>query len=68
MDDILNELTEEELVNLRWSKMTNKKYGRKSLNVAERADDEPDRYYFIAGLVGDWSRREHNNYTQSLVI
>jgi len=66
-DDILNEL-ETELTNLRWSKMTNKKYGRKSLNVAETADDEPDRYYFIAGLVRDWSRREHNGYKQSLVI
>ena len=66
-EDILNELTDE-LVNLRWSKMANKKYGRKSLNVSTTPEDEPDRYYFICGLVREWSRREYNNFTQSLVI
>ena len=66
-DDILNELTYE-LVNLKWNRMSNKKYGRKSLNVAETPDDEPDRFYWIAGLVRDWSMRAHNGYKQSLVI
>ena len=66
-DDILNQLTYE-LVNLRWNRMANKKYGRKSLNVADTPEDEPDRFYWIAGLVRDWSRRQHNNFTQSLVI
>ena len=67
MEDILNELTYE-LVNLKWNRSANKKYGRKSLNVATIPDDEPDRYYFVAGLVRDWSRRQYNNYEASLVI
>jgi hypothetical protein len=38
------------------------------LSVADTPDNEPDRFYFISGLVGDWSTRAHNNYTQSLVV
>jgi len=68
MNTILNELTTE-LNNLRWSKSNNKKYGRKSLNVARTdGEEEPDRFYFITGLVRAWSMRAYNNYTQSLVI
>ena len=66
-DDILNQLTEE-LVNLKWNKMANKKYGRKSLSVSDTPENEPDRFYWIAGLVRDWSMRAHNGYKQSLVI
>jgi len=34
-----------------------------SLNVSHTDDEEePDRYYFITGLIRDWSRREYNNY------
>ena len=66
-DDILNQLTEE-LVNLKWNRAANKKYGRKSLSVSDRLENEPDRFYWIAGLVREWSRREYNNYEASLVI
>jgi len=55
MNTILNELTTE-LNNLRWSKSNNKKYGRQSLNVSHTDDEEePDRFYFITGLIRDWS-------------
>ena len=69
MNTILNELTTE-LNNLRWSKSNNKKYGRQSLNVSrtDEGEEEPDRYYFIGGLIRDWSRREYNNFTPSLRI
>ena len=68
MNTILNELTTE-LNNLRWSKSSNKKYGRQSLNVSRTDDEEePDRFYFICGLIRDWSRREYNNYEASLRI
>ena len=68
MNTILNELTNE-LNNLKWSKSNNKKYGRQSLNVSRTDDEEePDRFYFICGLIRDWSRREYNNYEASLRI
>ena len=66
MIDTLNELTNE-LIHLKWSKARNKKYGRKLLSVAD-GEEEPDRFYFICGLVRDWSMRPHNNYKQSLVV
>ena len=66
MIDTLNELTNE-LIHLKWSKARNKKYGRKLLSVAD-GEEEPDRFYFITGLVRDWSMRPHNNYKQSLVV
>ena len=68
MNTILDEITTE-LNNLKWSKTKNKKYGRQSLNVSRTDDEEePDRYYFITGLVRDWSARVHNNFTPSLRI
>ena len=68
MNTILDEITTE-LNNLKWSKSNNKKYGRQSLNVSRTDDEEePDRFYFIGGLIRDWSRREHNNYEASLRI
>mgnify|MGYP000618964605 CR=1 FL=1 len=67
MNTILNEMTTE-LNNLKWSKSSNKKYGRQSLNVAETPDEEPHRFYFISGLIRDWSARYHNNFTPSLRI
>tara|TARA_R110000737_G_scaffold23882_1_gene42583 strand:+ start:40 stop:573 length:534 start_codon:yes stop_codon:yes gene_type:complete len=55
------------LNDLRWNKSWNR-YGRKKLDLADGGEDEPDRYYFITGLIRDWSRCAYNNYTPSLKI
>ena len=38
------------LNDLRWNKSWNR-YGRKKLDLADGGEDEPDRYYFITGLI-----------------
>ena len=55
------------LNDLRWDKSQHR-YGRKTLDLANGDKDEPERYYFITGLIRDWSLREHNNWTPSLKI
>ena len=64
MNDILKEL-ETELVNLRWS--VSRKNGRKCLDIADK-EEQPKRYFFIAGLIRDYIPKTSNNHTQSLVI
>jgi len=56
------------LMDLKWNRTFNSRYGRTNINIANEGKNEPDRYCFITGLIRDWSRRQYNNYTASLRI
>ena len=56
------------LMDLKWNKTFNNRYGRTTMNNATEDEEEPDRHCFITGLIRDWSRQLHNNFTASLKV
>ena len=53
------------LMNLKWNKNFDR---RPRINITNEGGGKPNRHCFITGLIRDWSKRSHNNYTASLRI
>ena len=53
------------LIDLKWNKNFDR---RPRINITNEGGGKPNRHCFITGLIRDWSKRSHNNYTASLRI